>query len=113
MARVPPSLEPVLSRYRELLAERFGPRLLSVRLFGSRARGDAEPDSDVDLAVVIRGLTEAERTEAMDRAFEAWRAVGRDGPLLAALVWSEDEHAQRLARERRIALDIEREGIPV
>jgi uncharacterized protein len=45
-----------LERYVALLEERFGEDLVSVVLFGSRARGTARPDSDVDLVVVVRGL---------------------------------------------------------
>ena len=31
----------------------YGPRLDDVLVFGSRARGEARPDSDVDLAVIL------------------------------------------------------------
>jgi predicted nucleotidyltransferase len=34
----------------------YGPRLERVVLFGSRARGDAQPDSDYDVAVFLNGL---------------------------------------------------------
>ena len=37
------------------LRERFGRRYVRLILFGSRARGDYEPDSDADVAVVFRG----------------------------------------------------------
>ena len=36
----------------------YGDRLDHVVLYGSRARGDARPDSDVDLLVVLRGAYE-------------------------------------------------------
>lgn len=36
----------------------MGPNLVSVVLFGSRARGEAKPDSDWDLFVVADGLPE-------------------------------------------------------
>lgn len=40
----------------EVLRTTFGDRLVSVVLFGSHARGDATPESDVDIFLVIRGL---------------------------------------------------------
>jgi predicted nucleotidyltransferase len=37
------------------LRTRYGSRFVRLILFGSRARGDARPDSDVDVAIVLRG----------------------------------------------------------
>lgn len=37
----------------------WGDRLRGIALFGSRARGDARPDSDVDLFVIVEGLPPA------------------------------------------------------
>jgi predicted nucleotidyltransferase len=45
----------VLQQVRPRLAEAFGERLRGVVLFGSEARGDAAPDSDVDLLVLLEG----------------------------------------------------------
>jgi predicted nucleotidyltransferase len=81
-------------------------------LFGSYARGDAEEDSDVDVLVVVDDMVEAERSEAVDLAFAARRSAG-GGPLLSPLVWSRAQWGERLRAERRIALDIERDEIPV
>ena len=49
-------LTPDLDRFVTALDERFGADLVSVVLFGSRARGTAWSDSDLDLLVVARGL---------------------------------------------------------
>jgi uncharacterized protein len=49
-----PQNDPVLTRFRAAVAEIYGDRAERVVLFGSRARGDAEPDSDYDVAVFIR-----------------------------------------------------------
>ena len=43
----------ILRRFRAKLDETYGSRLDRVVLFGSRARGDARPDSDYDIAVFI------------------------------------------------------------
>jgi predicted nucleotidyltransferase len=48
------SSDPVLRRFRAALAATYGDRLERAVLFGSRARGDARPDSDYDVAVFIR-----------------------------------------------------------
>jgi predicted nucleotidyltransferase len=45
--------DPVLVRFRQALGEAYGSKLERVMLFGSRARGDARPDSDYDIAVFI------------------------------------------------------------
>ena len=103
----------LLVAYRGLLEQRFGDRLISMRLFGSRARGDARADSDVDIAIVIRALTEKERSEAIRLGFEAWLSWGPTAPEISPLVWSDVEHANCVEGERRIALDIENEGIPI
>lgn len=49
-------IDPIMRRFRAALDETYGPRLERVVLFGSRARGDARPDSDYDVAVFLKGL---------------------------------------------------------
>ena len=49
-----PQDNPLLARFRAAIAELYGDRLERVVLFGSRARGEAGPDADCDIAVFIR-----------------------------------------------------------
>ena len=111
MPEIPTAVATVVRAFRALLEARFGARLVELRLFGSYARGDADAGSDIDVAVVVRHLTESERTEAVDLALEAWRVERSTGPL-SPLVWSDVELADRLRAELRIARDILAEGIP-
>ena len=46
----------LLSRLKAPLAEAFGDRLRGVILYGSEARGEAAPDSDIDVLVLLEGL---------------------------------------------------------
>jgi len=48
--------DPVLARFRTKLDEIYGNRIDRVILFGSRARGDARPESDYDVAVFLRDM---------------------------------------------------------
>ncbi len=58
----------VLARFMELAVERYGERLMSAVVFGSVARGDATPTSDIDLLLVIERLPESLGTRYAEAA---------------------------------------------
>jgi predicted nucleotidyltransferase len=47
-------LNQILRDFRQGLDEIYGTRLVRVVLFGSQARDEAEPDSDIDVMIVLR-----------------------------------------------------------
>src|SRR2546421_670993 len=47
-------VEQALARFAIDVAKHYGARLTGLYLFGSRARGDHAPDSDADVAVILR-----------------------------------------------------------
>ena len=57
MTIVDPILILILIRFRAALAELYGDRVERVVLYGSRARGNARPDSDDDIAVFLKNLS--------------------------------------------------------
>ncbi|MFH0908207.1 MAG: nucleotidyltransferase domain-containing protein [bacterium] len=54
-----------LNFFREALRQRLGPNLLRMLLFGSRARGDADEQSDYDLLIIVKSVG-----ETVDRAID-------------------------------------------
>ena len=48
----------ILAELRRERQSLYGERLEHIVLFGSQARGDAEPDSDIDVLVVLKGAVE-------------------------------------------------------
>jgi predicted nucleotidyltransferase len=48
-------LTEILAALRSELHQALGSQIQSVLLFGSRARGDAHADSDIDVLIVVRG----------------------------------------------------------
>ncbi len=50
--------DPILTRLRAALNAAFGERIERLVLFGSRARGDARPDSDYDVALFLYDLAD-------------------------------------------------------
>ena len=57
--------DPVLARLHTALSGLYGSRLERVLLFGSRARGEAQPGSDYDVAVFLEPL--GDRWAELDR----------------------------------------------
>ena len=55
------TIDPVMRKFRAALDDAYGDRIERVVLFGSRARGDACPDSDWDVAVFLKGMEEFAR----------------------------------------------------
>ncbi len=55
MSRESSDRQRMLTRIRDSLRAVHGERLRGVILFGSEARGEAGPDSDIDLLVLLRG----------------------------------------------------------
>ena len=88
----------------------LGDRLRRMILFGSIARGDFADESDIDVAIIIRGLTRELKRQILDRVAEG--EIKHLTPV-STLLLSEDEFNRLKRRERRIALDIEREGVPL
>jgi predicted nucleotidyltransferase len=59
------SNDPILNRIRAALGEVYGDRVDQIILFGSRARGDAQADSDYDIAIFLRDMPD--RWHELDR----------------------------------------------
>ena len=57
--------DPILRRFRAALDGLYGTRVERVVLYGSRARGDADADSDYDIAVFLRDFHD--RWQEIDR----------------------------------------------
>ena len=97
-----------LRELKESLEALLGDRLLRMVLFGSLARGDYNDESDMDVAIIIRGLTRELKHQILDKVAEV--ELNHLTPV-SVLILSEDEFNRLKKRERRIALDIEREGV--
>src|SRR3989442_14755313 len=69
--------DPVLKRFRAGLEALYGERIERVVLFGSRARGEARPDSDYDVAVFLRDPW-TNRGEEVDRIVPLVTDIGEE-----------------------------------
>jgi predicted nucleotidyltransferase len=99
-----------LQEVKSKLIELLGDKLKRFVLFGSRARGDADETSDIDVAVVVADLTKEVKRKIIDCVVEV--EIKYLVPI-SIIVFSEDEFRRLRELERRIALDIEMEGIEI
>jgi predicted nucleotidyltransferase len=103
-------MEKILVDLKKSIQKIAGDRLIKIVLYGSRARGDYGKDSDTDIAIVVRGLSREMKHRMLSRVadieFEYLRS-------LSTLILSEDDFLLLKKLERRIAADIEREGVPL
>ena len=103
-----PNENKALELFAQKIRKIFGKRLMGLRIFGSRSRDKGWEESDIDLMVLIDGLTWEEKRCVWD---EATNINIQYDLLLSPFVLRPEEFKKLHDRERRIALDIEREGI--
>jgi len=90
---------------------RYRERLVKMAVFGSRARGDVHEESDIDVAVVLRGeVGFLERSDVSGMACDASLAAPEPVELWPRVL-AEGEYRRLVDEEWRIGLDIEREGV--
>jgi predicted nucleotidyltransferase len=97
----------LLRRLVDILVREADPE--AIILFGSRARGDARPDSDVDLLVIERepfGL----RRSRIKEAARLYRALGDLPASKDLLLYSRDEVAGRRSAPNHVVACAYREG---
>jgi uncharacterized protein (UPF0332 family)/predicted nucleotidyltransferase len=94
--------------YIERLRQHYSEQLVTVVLYGSRARGDADQESDVDLLIVLRGEFDQQNEQriASDLTDDLEDKYGY--PLLGVIVATESDYRSRMLP---LFMNVRREGI--
>ncbi len=102
-------LQPLLVQLGRELKKIYGPRLVGSFLYGSSARGDQDPGSDIDVAVVLRGPVNPGEEIARSGGVVASLSL-ENNRVLSCLFLSEE----RFRRERSpLLLNLRREGVAI
>ncbi len=91
------------------LAQLYGERMRAVLLFGSWARGDAHPESDIDLLVVLDQV-HTRRAERRRMSELLWRHSFENDTVVTALPVSEQQYR---AADLPLLVRVHAEGLPV
>ncbi len=103
-APISPIADPVLAEIVRRLAQAFQPE--RIYLFGSAARGDAGPDSDYDLLVIVPNDAAPERR----RSRLAYEVLWETGAAAGVIVQSSQYFADRLHLQASLPATVVREG---
>src|ERR1700693_2956466 len=94
----------ILTRLRAALDETYGSRLERAVLFGSRARGDARPDSDYDVAVFLKDLTD--RWRELDRLADlSTEILDETGEFIHAMPYRAGSYEERTPLMQEVRAD--------
>jgi len=95
-------------KLKETLTRDFG--LVGLKLIGSKARGDSDTESDIDLVIVLKDYDWERQMAIYDVCFEL--SVEHD-VLLSPIIYSDEEFSSPLIRATPFYEAVAEEGVPV
>jgi predicted nucleotidyltransferase len=98
----------LLGQFKSKIEALLGAEKVKLILFGSKARGDSDRHSDIDIAIIVKKLARKQKNLILEKIadFEFENIMP-----LSTLILSEEEFKLLKKRERAIAYEIENEGI--
>ena len=110
MLKLNPDEHTWLNEYRHALNERHAGVVVRMVIYGSKARGDARSDSDLDVLIVVRNesgaLKRTLRDIGYDLAATSWAAP-------SILAYTQDEWQHRKKKEFPFQQAVERDAVAV
>lgn len=98
--------------FRDSVVQALPGAIHDIVLFGSRARGDADPNSDYDVAVVLKADLSANRDVRRRLADAAWEHV-IDGYAIVPIALEAEAVAHDLPTRTELGARIAMEGISI
>jgi UTP:GlnB (protein PII) uridylyltransferase len=99
----------ILDRFKEQVAGRLP--LHAMILFGSRARGDADPDSDMDVLVVLEDSAPDHAATVVSEC--AWEAGFEHGIVVVPVTYMRKEWEEGPERYSLLAIAVRTDGVAV
>jgi uncharacterized protein len=102
-------IRPILEKLKRGLIQIYGDQVDRILLYGSRARGDERPDSDIDILVVLKDDFNYSEMLRLSSDFAASLSLENDVVISRAFVSKE----QFENRQTPFLMNVRREAVPV
>ena len=110
MNRIDQDTEEAVRRFLALIAQRYD--MAGAVMYGSRARGTHRPDSDADVAVLLRGEHQRFLRAKLDMADIAFDVLLETGVLISPFpVWLDEWEHPETCSHAALLQNIRREGV--
>ena len=98
----------VLQGFVKYLTRLYPGQVVSIKLFGSKARGDAKFDSDIDILIIVSDRESMERNKIYDYVLDAELNFGIN---ISLKIYDQDDY-NRLAKLSLSFIDnVQKEGV--
>jgi predicted nucleotidyltransferase len=105
--KLPKSVRSAIDELKQALLEIYGERLSGIYLYGSYARGDFHPGSDIDIVVALKGTVTPGRE--IDRMSERVSDICLEHDVLIAIFPVPEDWLQ--IRQSPLFVNLRREGV--
>jgi uncharacterized protein len=103
------NIRPILKKLKKGLIEIYGEQVDRILLYGSRARGDERPDSDIDILVVLKD--DFNYSEMLRLSFDLAASLSLENDVVISRAFVSREQFEN--RQTPFLMNVRREGAVV
>ncbi len=102
-------IRPILKKLKKGLLQIYGDRIDRILLYGSRARGDNRPDSDIDILIVLKD--DFNYSEMLRLSSDLAASLSLENDVVISRVFVSNEQFEH--RQIPFLMNVRREAVPV